>query len=155
MECKLSEENIKLETEIKELRKNVEEYKNNFNTLQKNERIWVDDLEETLKGLGYSSSINVDVSLRLAFDELIALRKETGKGTEDIKDGRCEGSHCRRYYSNDWDFCPYCGRPIGLKEVVKIDDIFSQIEKDLPITIEGNWRVRWSWAKRILKEGKY
>ena len=160
MECKLSADNAELEKKLKTEKERADGYKQEVRIKCEQERTWCDQLEKVLVDLGFNTQDpHLDAALRRALDELVDLRKQTGKDTDKYTVGRCHPTHCRRYVSSDWDFCPHCGRPMGEKVTTTTKEIFDKIELELPVLKDEEkknlfaWSCRWEWAKRRLIQG--
>jgi len=155
-ECKLSVENRRLEKEIEQLKKDVSSWRGQFNRKCEMEQEWVEDFRKKLEGLGYLSVPHTEAAIIALLNDVVEMRKKLGIPTDSIKSGRCENTHCRKYVSTDWKFCPECGHPMGNTQKSTVNGIFDEIEAELPIKgVEHHqWKCRWIWARRRLIEGK-
>lgn len=160
MNCKISLENIELERKLNHQVKQTEEWKDLYKRNEEMNREWCDQLRTVLNDLGYIEDPDLDTALRRALDELVSLRKQLGKDTSHLKEGMCSNTHCKRYTSSIWKFCPECGRQLGEKIKVETTDLISKIEKDNQIPENTQdpkylfvWRCRWTRIKKYLIEG--
>ena len=112
MECKVGVENARLERELADMTENRDKWAKEWREDRKRDEIWCDRIRKRIEEivfktkLNYVSHVNLTQLMFAIFDDYMKLKGE-------IPDfGACNGTHCKRYVSDSWKFCPHCGEEI-------------------------------------------